>query len=62
MKPARDVFMLELVPIDDTVPPIIRLRRGLKALLRSHGLRCLSVDRRRAPRSPRQLRQRRKKT
>ncbi len=45
---SRDVlFTLVLRPLKSDVPPIIRLRRALKALLRSYGLRC--VDHRMTP-------------
>ena len=40
-------YTLVLRPLKSDVPPIIRLRRALKALLRSYGLRC--VDHRMTP-------------
>lgn len=41
----RYSLILEVMPGDDggSAPPIVRLRRALKALLRSHGLRCVSA-------------------
>ena len=41
------LYTLVLRPLKSDVPPIIRLRRALKALLRSYGLRC--VDHRMTP-------------
>jgi hypothetical protein len=35
-------YTLVLKPLADEVPAIVRLRRALKCLLRSYGLRCLS--------------------
>lgn len=37
-------FQLVLTPTPGGVEPILRLRRALKALLRSYGLRCVSVQ------------------
>ena len=37
-------FTLTLAPVDDRLPPYVRLRGGLKDLLRRHGLKCLSVQ------------------
>ena len=41
------LYTLVLRPLKSNVPPIIRLRRALMALLRSYGLRC--VDHRMTP-------------
>jgi hypothetical protein len=37
--------VITLAPSNDAsgVPPVIRLRRALKALLRAYGLRCVSA-------------------
>ncbi|MDB5324920.1 MAG: hypothetical protein JWM57_489 [Phycisphaerales bacterium] len=45
MSEPRDVWSLDLKPIDDRVPAEIRMRGLLKAALRSHGLRCLRIAR-----------------
>jgi hypothetical protein len=37
-----EVYELTIVAQPDTAPPIIRLRRVLKALLRVHRFRCTS--------------------
>ncbi|HBI46032.1 MAG TPA: hypothetical protein DDY78_24730 [Planctomycetales bacterium] len=43
MKPRREYFVLILESLPDGAPPIIRLRRFLKAALRSNGLRCTRI-------------------
>src|SRR5262245_11585194 len=35
---------LTLRPLRDTVPAVVRLRRALKCLLRSFGLKCVGVE------------------
>ena len=40
----REGYPLILVPLPGVPPPEVRLRRGLKALLRSYRLRCVSVE------------------
>ena len=37
-------FRLVLVPMPDTVPPLVRLRQALKVLRRRFGLRCRGVE------------------
>jgi hypothetical protein len=37
----RFEITLEALPTDDGAPPVVRLRRFLKAALRSFGLRCV---------------------
>ena len=39
----RTQYLVTLTPIDNDVPSEVRLRRLLKAMLRSYGLRCVSV-------------------
>jgi len=45
---APERFTLVLQALPDGVPAIIRLRRVLKAALRSYGLRCVQCGRRRS--------------
>jgi hypothetical protein len=40
----REGYHLVLVPLPGDPPPEVRLRQGLKTLLRSHRLRCVSVE------------------
>lgn len=40
---STDIFVLTLAVIPGEIPGTVRLRHLLKAALRSHGLRCLSV-------------------
>jgi hypothetical protein len=42
----RPPFRLTLVALDDPagVPPRIRVKRALKVLLRSFGLRCIRIE------------------
>lgn len=40
----REGYHLILVPLPGDPPPEVRLRRGLKTLLRTHRLRCVSVE------------------
>jgi hypothetical protein len=49
--PGGERFRLELEALADDVPAAIRLRRALKLLLRTFGLRCRSA----ADPTPRQL-------
>lgn len=37
-------YVLHLRALPSDIPPVIRLRRALKTLLRSHRLRCVSVS------------------
>lgn len=37
-------LLAEVVDDGDGVPPIIKLRKLLKSLLRAHGMRCVSVE------------------
>jgi hypothetical protein len=41
--PGGERFQLELEALSDDVPPAVRLRRALKCLLRTFGLRCRGV-------------------
>ncbi len=41
---SKEAYHLTLVPVPDSVPGIIRLRRFLKLALRGFGLRCVSVE------------------
>jgi hypothetical protein len=47
-------FVLRLHPLPDAIPPIVRLRRAMKLLLRSFRLKCTAValPDGTAPRSP----------
>jgi hypothetical protein len=36
-------FWLVLQPLEDSTPPIIRLRHALKSFLRSYKLRCIDL-------------------
>jgi hypothetical protein len=40
----REGYHLVLVPLPGDPPPEVRLRQGLKTLLRTHRLRCVSVE------------------
>lgn len=46
MKPT-ETYTIELRPVMDAarrdVPPIARIKRALKSLLRAHGLRCTNI-------------------
>lgn len=42
-KPTGPIYQLRLTPTGDGPPPIRRLQAALKCLLRSFGLRCVSV-------------------
>lgn len=39
---ATPTFLVTLRPVDDALPPEIRLRGALKHVLRRHGLRCVN--------------------
>ena len=39
-----DQIIITLRPLPDDTPPMIRLRRALKALLRSYRLRCVRIS------------------
>jgi hypothetical protein len=41
--------LVELLALPDDVPPVVRLRKFLKAALRSYRLRCTSARRERRP-------------
>ncbi len=43
-KPERYAIVLQAMPDQDGVPTIIRLRRFLKAALRSYRLRCVRCE------------------
>lgn len=40
----RTPVKLTLLPLPDAVPATIRLRRALKCLLRSFGLKCVRIE------------------
>jgi len=41
-KPEREVWTLTLAPADDNFPPmVLRMKRVLKWMLRTHGVRCI---------------------
>lgn len=42
-QPARD-WQLTLKPLPGPVPPVVRMRRILKSLLRTYGFRCTKVE------------------
>ena len=49
------LYTLVLRPLKSDIPPIIRLRRALKALLRSYDLRCVDYGITQTPTHPRDL-------
>lgn len=49
MTTKRPVYLIELQADDDDTPVQIRLRAALKHLLRSWGLRCLSIREEQTP-------------
>ena len=51
MKPAREAYVITVVPTGDGPPVPQRLKRLLKVLLRGYGLRCTRI----APETPPEL-------
>jgi len=43
MKPTPERYVLTIQSLPDEVPAIVRLRRVLKAVLRSHRFRCIEI-------------------
>ena len=44
LKTDRERFVITLEAERDEIPGVVRLKRALKFLLRSHGLRCLKAE------------------
>ena len=52
-RPSPEVrFLVTIAPVPHDVPPLVRLRRALKALRRAYGLRVVAIEERRRDHDP----------